>query len=120
VAEHPRQGRQVSVAVHPLGIAQAGPDRLRQVMADLLHGFPDLAVTVGRVITTGDVVTVLFEVAGTQHADYAGVPNQGKRLSIDQAWRFVVTDGLITDVAAYWCQAQLYRRLAVKRYDETA
>ena len=29
-------------------------------------------------------------------------------------------DGLITEVAAYWCQAQLYRRLAVKRYDEIA
>ena len=27
-------------------------------------------------------------------------------------------DGLITGVAVYWCQAQLYRRLAVKRYDE--
>jgi hypothetical protein len=27
---------------------------------------------------------------------------------------------VITDVAAYWCQAQLYRRLAVKRYDEIA
>ena len=28
--------------------------------------------------------------------------------------------GLITGVTAYWCQAQLYRRLAVKRYDEIA
>ena len=28
--------------------------------------------------------------------------------------------GLITEVTAYWCQAQLYRRLAVKRYDEIA
>ena len=40
-----------------------------------------------------------------------------KHLDIDQAWRFVVGDGVITAVTVYWCQAQLYRRLAVKRYD---
>jgi hypothetical protein len=32
----------------------------------------------------------------------------------------VAGDGLITEVTAYWCQAQLYRRLAVKRYDQIA
>jgi hypothetical protein len=44
--------------------------------------------------------------------------NQEKHLDIDQAWRFVTGGGLITEVTAYWCQAQLYRRLAVKRYDQ--
>ena len=57
---------------------------------------------------------------GTQSAGYAGAINTEKHLDIDQAWRFVTVGGLITEVAAYWCQAQLYRRLAVKRYDEIA
>jgi ketosteroid isomerase-like protein len=39
---------------------------------------------------------------------------------MDEAWRFTVTDGRITQVHAYWCQGQLYRRLAVKRFDEIA
>jgi ketosteroid isomerase-like protein len=111
---------QVSVTVHPLGLHEAGPDALRQVLADLVRGFPDLMITVGRVIATGDVVTALFKAEGTQAADYAGAINQEKHLDIDQAWRFVTGDGVITGVAAYWCQAQLYRRLAVKRYDEIA
>ena len=111
---------QVSVTVHPLGLHEAGPDALRQVLADLVRGFPDLMITVGRVIATGDVVTALFKAEGTQAADYAGAINQEKHLDIDQAWRFVTGDGVITGVAAYWCQAQLYRRLAVKRYDEVA
>jgi hypothetical protein len=80
--------------------------------------FPDLMITVSRVITTGDVVTALFKAEGTQSAGYAGAINQEKHLDIDQAWRFVTAGGLITAVDAYWCQAQLYRRLAVKRYDE--
>jgi steroid delta-isomerase-like uncharacterized protein len=111
---------QMAVTVHPFGLQESGADVLQAVMADLVRGFPDLMIGVSRVITTGDVVTALFRAEGTQAADYAGAINQEKHLDIDQAWRFVVTGGRITEVAAYWCQAQLYRRLAVKRYDEIA
>jgi ketosteroid isomerase-like protein len=110
----------VSVTVHPLGTRDAGADVLRQVLADLVQGFPDLVITPRRVITTGDVVTALVKAEGTQSASYAGAINQEKHRDIDQAWRFVVSGGVITEVAVYWCQAQLYRRLAVKRYDEIA
>ena len=110
----------VTVTVHPLGVRESGADALRQVLADLVRGFPDLVISVSRVIATGDVVTALFKAEGTQAAGYAGAINQEKHLDIDQAWRFVIGGGLITEVTAYWCQAQLYRRLAVKRYDEIA
>ena len=111
---------EVSVIVHPLGVRSQGADTLRQVLADVTNAFPDLMLTVQRVITTGDVVTALFKAEGTQAADYAGAINQEKHLDLDQAWRFVTSGGLITEVTAYWCQAQLYRRLAVKRYDQIA
>jgi ketosteroid isomerase-like protein len=110
----------VSVTVHPFGLYEGGADVLRAVLADLVRAFPDLVISVSRVITTGDVVTALFKAEGTQSAGYAGAINTEKHLDIDQAWRFVTVGGLITEVAAYWCQAQLYRRLAVKRYDEIA
>jgi steroid delta-isomerase-like uncharacterized protein len=110
----------VSVTVHPLAVNDRGADALRKVLADLVRGFPDLLVSVGRVIATGGVVTALVKAEGTQAAEYAGAINTEKHLDIDQAWRFVTRDGLVTEVAAYWCQAQLYRRLAVKRYDEIA
>ena len=89
---------QVSVTVHPFGLHGGGADVLRTVLADLVRGFPDLLISVSRVITTGDVVTALFKAEGTQAADYAGAINQEKHLDIDQAWRFVVRDGLITGV----------------------
>jgi len=110
----------VAVTVHPFGLHDSGADVLRTIMADLVQAFPDLMISVSRVITTDDVVTALFKAEGTQAADYAGAINQEKHLDIDQAWRFVAGDGLITEVTAYWCQAQLYRRLAVKRYDQIA
>ena len=111
---------QAAVTVHPLGIGGRGPGALGVVLDDLIRAFPDLLVTTGRIITTGDVVTVLVKVEGTQAADYAGAINQEKHLDIDQAWRFTVTGGVITGVSAYWCQQQVYRRLAVKRFDAIA
>ena len=110
---------QVSVTVYPLGL-HGSIDDLRAVLADLVTAFPDLLVTTGQVIATGDVVTALIKVEGTQAAGYAGAINQEKHLDIDQAWRFTVADGAITQVSAYWCQQQLYRRLAVKRFDQIA
>jgi ketosteroid isomerase-like protein len=110
---------QVSVTVYPLGL-HGGIDDLRAVLADLVTAFPDLLVTTGQVIATGDVVTALIKVEGTQAAGYAGAINQEKHLDIDQAWRFTLADGAITQVSAYWCQQQLYRRLAVKRFDQIA
>jgi ketosteroid isomerase-like protein len=110
----------VAVAVYPLHVAGTSAAILEQVLKDLVRAFPDLLITVSRVIVTGDVVTALFKAEGTQAADYAGAINQEKHLDIDEAWRFTVTDGRITQVHAYWCQAQLYRRLAVKRFDEIA
>jgi ketosteroid isomerase-like protein len=110
---------QVSVTVYPLDV-RAGVDALRTVLTELVTAFPDLLITRNRIITTGTVVTALIKVEGTQAAPYAGAINQEKHLDLDQAWRLVVTDGVITQVSAYWCQQQLYRRLAVKRFDEIA
>jgi ketosteroid isomerase-like protein len=110
----------VAVAVYPLRIEGTGPAILEQVMKDLVRAFPDLLITVSRVIAAGDVVTALLKAEGTQAADYAGAINQEKHLDIDEAWRFTVTGGRVTQVHAFWCQAQLYRRLAVKRFDEIA
>jgi ketosteroid isomerase-like protein len=111
---------QVSVTVHPLNVRDGGAGELRAVLTDLVTAFPDLLITTGQVIATGDVVTALIKVEGTQAAGYAGAINQKKHLDLDQAWRFTVADGAITQVSAYWCQQQLYRRLAVKRFDQIA
>jgi steroid delta-isomerase-like uncharacterized protein len=113
-------GPHVSVTVYPLNLYDGGADELRAVLTDLVTAFPDLLVTSGQVIATGGVVTALIKVEGTQAADYAGAINQEKHLDIDQAWRFAVEDGVIKQVSAYWCQQQLYRRLAVKRFDQIA
>jgi steroid delta-isomerase-like uncharacterized protein len=109
-----------AVDVYPLRVAGTGAALLEQVLKDLVRGFPDLLITVSRVIATGDVVTALFKAEGTQAADYAGAINQEKHLDIEQAWLFTTREGVITAITGYWDQNKLYRRLAVKRLDRIA
>lgn len=113
-------GDAVDVRIYPLDLQGSAVADIRGALQDVVTAFPDLHVTVKTVIQTGDVVAVELKLEGTQGADYVGVTNQEKHLDLDQAWRFVVTDGRITRIDAYWCQNQLYRRLAVKRLDQVA
>jgi steroid delta-isomerase-like uncharacterized protein len=110
----------VAVIVHGPGINHVGSDTLRGVLSDLVDAFPDLRITVKKVVTTGDSATAEIKVEGTQAAAYAGAINQEKHLDLDEAWHFRVTDGQISLVDAYWCQQQLYRRLGVKRFDQVS
>ena len=56
----------VLLVVYPLGVRGTGHEALRPVLADIVGAFPDLRLTVQRVITTGDTVTVLVKVEGTR------------------------------------------------------
>jgi steroid delta-isomerase-like uncharacterized protein len=108
----------VRVDIHPTGLREGGQADLRAFLTETATAFPDLLVTVKNLIETGSVVTAELKVEGTQAAGYLGAINQEKHLDVDQAWRFTVSGDRITGVDAYWCQNQLYRRLAVKRLDQ--
>ncbi|WP_329060720.1 nuclear transport factor 2 family protein [Amycolatopsis sp. NBC_01480] len=108
----------VRVDIHPTGLREGGSAELRAFLTETATAFPDLLVTVKNLIETGSVVTAELKVEGTQAAVYLGAINQEKHLDVDQAWRFTVSGDRVTAVDAYWCQNQLYRRLAVKRLDQ--
>ncbi|MDF3293240.1 nuclear transport factor 2 family protein [Streptomyces silvisoli] len=106
--------------LHPLRVRNGGADDIRALVTSTVNAFPDLRLTERNLLELGDVVVVELKLEGTQAADYLGVVNQEKHIDVDQAWRFTVDTAAITGVDAYWCQNQLYRRLAVKRLDEVA
>ncbi|HCS56229.1 MAG TPA: hypothetical protein DIW80_02180 [Gordonia polyisoprenivorans] len=110
----------VAVTVYPLQLADTGRSVIATVLDDLARAFPDLLLTVRSVLELGPVVVAEIKIEGTQAGDYVGVINQEKHLDVDSAWRFTVTGEQITAIDVYWCQNQLYRRLAVKRTDHVA
>lgn len=110
----------VSVTAPPLKPTEGdGGAQLRKVLVSLSSGTPDFSVDVRKVIVTSGSVTALFRVGGWQTTDQFGT-SRNRRFDLEHAWRFEVSDGLITDVAAYWCQAQQLRRMGVDRYERVA
>jgi hypothetical protein len=93
--------------------ATAGASFLRA----LVTSFPDLLIQVRSLMETPELAVAEIKLEGTQAADFLGVLNQEKHLDVDQAWIVWAAGGRITGLRAYWCQNQLYRRLAVKRLD---
>lgn len=108
---------QIKVTVFPMQVKEGGKDVIHTLLDDIVTAFPDLLITVRSVIELGRVVVAEFKLEGTQSADFLGAINQEKHLDLDTAWRFTVQDGRIVGLDAYWCQNQLYRRLAIKRQD---
>lgn len=107
----------VQLTVYPLRLIQANKTRLRDFLEEIVTAFPDLLITVAHVADLGNVAVAEFKLEGTQAADFLGAINQEKHLDLDTAWRFTVRDEHIIGIDAYWCQNQLYRRLAIKRQD---
>lgn len=108
------------ITVFPMRQRQAPRQLLQQLLADIAQAFPDLLISVRKITAVGKVAVAEFKLEGTQAADFLGAINQEKHLDLDTAWRFTTEAGRIVGVDAYWCQNQLYRRLAIKRQDQVA
>jgi steroid delta-isomerase-like uncharacterized protein len=106
-----------TVVIEPTHRA-GGRGELAAFLTAASAAFSDLTITPQRVRTFPDgcvVAEVTF--AGTQSAAFLGAPNQGKPVTLEQAWVLRSTGDEITSVTAYWDQTQLYRRLGVRRLD---
>jgi putative intracellular protease/amidase/ketosteroid isomerase-like protein len=102
----------------PAGAPGIFAQRGAKLINDLIAAFPDLRVTMRSTVADSETAVVEVTIAGTQRADFVGIHNQEKYLDLDQAWVITAADGMIANIRAYWCQNQLYRRLAVNRLDQ--
>lgn len=107
----------IKVTIFPMRVKDGSKEVLATLLKDIVAAFPDLLITVRNVIQVGKVAVAEFKLEGTQAGDFLGAINQEKHLDLDTAWRFTVEGDRIVGLDAYWCQNQLYRRLAIKRQD---
>jgi ketosteroid isomerase-like protein len=107
------------VELVPVAAGTAGSDG-RRAIEELVAAFPDLGVRVRSLMGTPARAVAEVTVEGTQGRDFWGIDNQEKHMDVDQAWLFETEGDRITAIRAYWCQNQLYRRLAVKRLDNVS
>jgi steroid delta-isomerase-like uncharacterized protein len=105
------------VEIVPAGLAASASREGGRFVRDLVDAFPDLWIQIRSTMATAEVAIVEVKMEGTQGRDFLGVVNQEKHLDVDQAWMAWSACGRIARLRAFWCQNQLYRRLAVKRLD---
>lgn len=101
----------------PAGVRGPAATTGRAFLQELLAAFPDLLLQPRALTGTDAQAVVELKMEGTQATDLLGILNQEKHVDVDQAWMVRATAGTIVGLRAYWCQNQLYRRLAVKRLD---
>jgi ketosteroid isomerase-like protein len=108
------------VRIGPAGVL-GDASAARSFFAETLTAFPDLRLAVKSSFTGSDGTSVTeLKLEGTQAEDYLGASNQEKHLDVDQVWLLRTRDGRVNAISGYWCQNQLYRRLAVRRLDHVA
>jgi steroid delta-isomerase-like uncharacterized protein len=108
------------VEIVPVALKGNAAEHGRRFVESLVASFPDLLIRIRSVMATGALAVVELKLEGTQAADFFGVLNQEKHVDVDQGWMVWTARGKITGLRAYWCQNQLYRRLAVKRLDRVS
>ena len=106
-----------AIEVVPAGIRATADVEGRRFFDSLVTAFPDLLIQVRSVLATSELAVLELKMEGTQAADFLGILNQEKHVDIDQGWMVWASGGRIRRIRAYWCQNQLYRRLAVRRLD---
>ena len=106
------------VHILPLNVQGLLSREGRAFFDELLGAFPDLHLRARRVFAGNDgTVVAEITIDGTQAGAFLGVINQEKHVDLDAAWLVRVRDGAIEELKMFWCQNQLYRRLAVRRLD---
>ncbi len=81
----------------PLPVAATGAEGIKQVMAVLLSGFPDLHVTVEDMIEEGDKVVGRNVLTGTHLGEYMGLPPTGKVVDYNEIFIFRFVNGRIAE-----------------------
>ncbi len=110
----------------PTGLHGTAAVEGRAYFTDLSRAFPDLRIAVRSLAAMGPLTVLELTLEGTQAADFQGIVNQEKHLDLEQAWMVWTTGGhagqprRIERLRAYYCQNQLFRRLAVKRLDRVS
>ncbi|CAD6533912.1 hypothetical protein LMG27952_02848 [Paraburkholderia hiiakae] len=124
LARHDLDGALTTCSPHsvihivPLGLDGPVHAEGRRFFENWFSAFPDLTLSTRRVFAThDDVVAVETTFDGTQAGEFLGVINQEKHIDLDEAWLLHTRGDRIEHVKLFWCQNQLYRRLAVRRLD---
>ncbi|MEU4996450.1 ester cyclase [Streptomyces sp. NPDC021622] len=89
-----------------------GEEAIKGYFADMRTSFPDLDHDVFSVSHTADAIVMEAQINGTQVADWRGIPNKGKRMSLPVAVFFHFDGDVLLDETIYYDHATAIRQLS--------
>jgi steroid delta-isomerase-like uncharacterized protein len=82
----------------PVPVGATGQQALKQVMASLYRGFPDLHLALEDMIAEEDKVVGRQTVTGTHRGEYMGLPATGKSVVYDEIFIFRFANSRIVEI----------------------
>lgn len=96
------------------GQSGKGVAALKESMAELRAGFPDLKITVEDVVAEKDIVVARFSAVGTHKGTFMGAPATGKKISVQGLDMIRVKNGKAKEVWHYGNEGMALMQIGVK------
>ncbi len=106
-----------SCELHDLGQVLRGPEQIGAYMQGLLTAFPDMRITVRKLVADGDSVAAEVRFTGTHsgpmHMPTGEVPPTGRTIDVEAADFITVENGLVTSWRVYLDSMIFMRQLGL-------
>ena len=74
-----------------------GPEGIKELMRMFFTAFPDIHVTVNRLVADGDAVAGAVTTEGTQDGDFMGIPKSGRKISMTELHMMRIEGGKMVE-----------------------
>jgi steroid delta-isomerase-like uncharacterized protein len=88
-----------------------GPDGIKNMIAEVSTGYPDIAATILEMVVGQDTVVTRWNLSGTHTGSFEGLEPTGKRISIDGVFVSRIADGMIVEEWVYYDALGLWQQL---------
>jgi len=88
-------------------------DGMKQLVADVRRGFPDLRTAIEQCIEADGSLAVLWRSQGTHLGEYYGVPPTGKTVQAAGASFFRTCDGVVVEEVETWDRRDMLAVLGI-------
>jgi steroid delta-isomerase-like uncharacterized protein len=90
-----------------------GPQAERQFIATVLAAFPDLHVRIDQLFAEDALVALRYTIEGTHRGEFLGVPATGRRVSVQSAETYRLSDGRLAEQWVVMDALGLFQQLGV-------
>ncbi len=90
-----------------------GPEDVKQLVASVRRGFPDVVFSLDDIFSDGEKVTARWTFRGVHQGDFMGVSPTGKRVEVFGIAVYRVADGQIQETWVSWDALGLMKQLDV-------